>query len=374
MIALALLSLAAWIWLLLAHHRFWHSAPELAARSPNASPAVDVVVPARDEAGTIAASLGSLLDQNYAGEVRIVLVDDRSTDETAVIAQSLADAVAPGRLAVARGRPAPPGWSGKLWALAQGIACTSAEFLLLSDADIVHAPGHLAAMMAKVEAGSLDLASEMVALRCESLPERALVPAFVFFFQLLYPFAAVNDPKRKVAAAAGGAMLVRRSALERIGGIAAIKGALIDDVALAAAIKPGGRIWLGHSALARSLRAYPAFADIRRMVARTAFVQLRFSALLLIGTALGMSLLFFTPPLSVLFGAPAAKLVGLIAWSLSAALYAPTLRRFHRSFLWAAFLPLIGGFYLAATIGSALDHWRGRGVVWKGRAYGSAYR
>ena len=373
MTALAFLSLAAWIWLLLARHRFWRSAPELPPQKPAATPAVDVVVPARDEAATIAASLGSLLEQNYAGEVRIVLVDDGSTDSTAAIAGRLAAQAAPRRLTVLRGQPAPPGWSGKLWALAQGIASTSAEFLLLSDADIVHAPGHLAAMIAKVEAGSFDLVSEMVALRCESLAERALVPAFVFFFQLLYPFAAVNDAKQKVAAAAGGAMLVRRSALERIGGIAAIKGALIDDVTLAAAIKPGGPIWLGHSTLARSLRAYPAFADIGRMVARTAFVQLRFSALLLAGTVLGMSLLFFAPPLAVLFGAPTAKLAGLAAWVLSAALYTPTLRRFRRSLLWATALPLIGGFYIAATIGSALDHWLGRGVVWKGRAYRGAH-
>jgi hopene-associated glycosyltransferase HpnB len=376
--ALALLSLVTWVWLLLAHGRFWRSGPELppAGPAPAAAvdtPAVDIVVPARDEAETIGESLGSLLAQEYAGRMRIVLVDDGSSDETAAIARGLTARSAQAPLDVVAGAPRPSGWSGKLWALLQGIERTSADFLLLTDADIVHMPGHLIAMMVMMETESLDLVSEMVALRCASLAERALVPAFVFFFQLLYPFAAVNDPRRRIAAAAGGSILVRRAALERIGGIAAIKGALIDDVALAKAVKPGGRIWLGHSRLARSLRAYPGFADIWRMVARTAFVQLRHSAFLLAATVLGMSVVFLLPPAMALFAASFAGLAGLAAWVLSALLYVPTLRRFGCTPLWAPFLPLIAGFYLVATIGSAVDYWRGAGVVWKGRAYRGAH-
>ncbi len=236
MTAIALFALAAWVWLLLFHDRFWQSGPVLAPAVLREAASVDVVVPARNEAETIGEALASLLAQDYPGRMRILMVDDGSTDGTAAIAGGLGD----GRLAVVAGTPTPPGWSGKLWAMAQGVGRAEADFLLLTDADIVHAPGHLAALAAKATGEKLDLVSEMVALRCESFAERALVPAFVYFFQLLFPFAAVNDPRRPIAAAAGGSMLVRRAALERAGGIAAIKGALIDDVALARAIKRGG--------------------------------------------------------------------------------------------------------------------------------------
>src|SRR6185437_8414734 len=215
----------------------------------------------------------------------------------------------------------------------------------------------------------LDMVSEMVALTCESRAERALVPAFVFFFQLLYPFDWVNDSLRTTAAAAGGTILLRRRALTRIGGIEAVRDALIDDVTLAAAVKRGGRIWLGHSALARSVRPYPAAADIWRMITRTAYVQLRFSPWLLAATTLGMAVTWLIPPAATLFGHGAARWLGLIAWLMLAASYLPTLRRFGRSWLWAPFLPLIAAFYMAATIGSAVNHHAGRGVAWKGRAY-----
>ncbi len=366
MMAVALIALAAWLWLLLAHDRFWRSGPELAPAHPDPAPAVDIVVPARNEAETIGEALGSLLAQDYPGTMRILMVDDGSMDGTGAIARGLA---ADQRLTVLTGTPTPPGWSGKLWALSEGIRHAEADLLLLTDADIVHAPGHLSALVAKAEADGLDLVSEMVTLRCESLAERALVPAFVFFFQLLYPFAAVNDPRRPVAAAAGGSMLARRAALDQAGGIAAIKSALIDDVALAQRMKPRGAIWLGHTRMAKSRRAYPDFAEIWRMIARTAFVQLRHSAPMLVATVGGLGLLFLVPPAVAIFGSGAARAVGLGGWALSALLYAPTLRRFRRSLLWAPLLPLIGCFYLAATIGSAIDHWRGRGVHWKGRQY-----
>jgi hopene-associated glycosyltransferase HpnB len=373
MILLAVLSLLFWLYLITAHGQFWQSGPVLGPDRPRPAPAVAVVVPARDEAPFIGASLRSLLAQDYPGPFRIVLVDDSSADGTGGIARALADP----RLTVLTGQPRPAGWSGKLWALAQGIAEVTRgpllpELILLTDADIVHDPRHVSALVAQAERQRLDLVSEMVTLSCVSPAERALVPAFVFFFQLLYPFARVNDPMRATAAAAGGTILVRSRALDRIGGIEAIRGALIDDVALAAAVKKGGRIWLGHAALARSVRPYPGFLDIWQMVSRTAYVQLRYSPLLLALTTLGMALTFLTPPLAACFGHGPARWIGLAGWAGMAAAYLPTLRRFRRSPLWPPLLPAVAAFYMAATIGSALNHLRGRGVAWKGRAYQGA--
>ena len=381
MIAVAALALLAWTGLLLAHGRFWQAGPFLHATRPNAAPAVDVVIPARDEADGIEVTLRSLLAQDYAGPLRLIVVDDGSTDGTGDIARSLCGRslrLAQGPegessfLHVITGAPRPPGWSGKLWAVEQGVRRSTADLLLLTDADIVHDPAHVSTLVAKAEGDRLDLVSEMVALRAESLAERALVPAFVFFFQLLYPFTHVNDPHRRTAAAAGGTMLVRRTALERIGGIASLRGALIDDVTLATRIKQGGLIYLGHSVLARSLRPYPGAADIWRMVARTAYVQLRCSPALLVATVLGLGLIWLTPPAIALFGGGPARWMAAAAWAGSALSFLPTLRRFGQSPLWALLLPAIASFYGAATIGSALDHHRGRGVVWKNRAYQGA--
>jgi hopene-associated glycosyltransferase HpnB len=363
---LALLTLLAWLYLLLLHARFWSAGPVLADTNPAKTPPVSVIIPARDEAPTIKAALRSLLAQTYTGPLRIILVDDRSRDATAAIARAIADP----RLTVIDGAARPDGWSGKLWAVHQGVTAADTPLLFLSDADIVHAPDHLASLVAKLHRDRLDLVSEMVALNCASPAERWLVPAFVFFFQLLYPFAAVNTPSRRTAAAAGGTMLIRTTALTRIGGIAALRGALIDDVTLATRIKrSGGGIWLGHSLRAQSLRPYPGAADIWRMVARTAFVQLRYSWLLLAGCTLGMALIWLAPPALALFGHGATRLIALLAWLAASASYLPTLRRFRLSPLRAPFLPLIALFYMAATIGSALDHLRGRGVRWKDRAY-----
>ncbi len=371
MTAIAAAALLAWAYLLLAHGRFWQAGPVLARAQPRSCPAVEVVIPARDEAEGIEAALRSLLAQDYAGPLRVVVVDDGSTDGTGAIARRLAPSLdrSVRELLVLDGRPRPPGWSGKLWAVAQGVGATSAGQLLLTDADIVHDPAHVRTLVAKAEQDGLDLVSEMVELRCHSLAERALVPAFVFFFQMLYPFARVNDPMDATAAAAGGTMLLRRRALDRIGGIAAVRGALIDDVALAAAVKRGGRVWLGHSALARSLRPYPGAADIWRMVARTAYVQLRHSPVVLAGTVAGLALVWLAPPALALFGHEAARGMAALAWAGSAASYLPTLRRFRQSPAWALALPGIACFYTAATLGSAWDHHRGRGTVWKQRAY-----
>ena len=368
MTALALLALAVWVYLLAGHGRFWSAGPVLAPAQLGSSPAVDIVIPARDEADSIVCCLRSLLDQRYEGPLRIILVDDRSSDSTGALARALADE----RLSVIDGAPRPDGWSGKLWAVAQGVRRGTSPVLMLCDADIIHDPAHVATLVAKLEDSRLDLVSEMVELNCTSLAERALVPAFVFFFQLLYPFARVNDPLSATAAAAGGTIMVRRAALERIGGIDAVRGKLIDDVALATAVKQGGRIWLGHSRLARSIRPYPGAADIWRMVARTAYVQLRFSPLVLLGTILGLALVWLAPPLLAVSGHGVARWAGLLAWVCATASYLPTLRRFRQSPLWALALPLIATFYMAATVGSAINHHRGRGVVWKRRSYGEA--
>ena len=380
---IVLLAALAWLWLLALHGGFWRDGERLApvqppARpgvQPGARPSVVAVVPARDEAEVVARSVGSLLAQHYDGPFRVVLVDDGSSDGTAEIAAAQAGAAA--RLTVLAGAPRPEGWAGKLWAVDQGVRSCDSDWLLLTDADIAHDPAHLAALLAKAESSGAEMVSEMVALNCESFAERALVPAFVYFFAMLYPFRWVNDPARRTAAAAGGTVLIRRSALERIGGIAAIRTALIDDVTLARAVKPGAvragsGIWLGHSRLARSIRPYPHFADIWRMVARSAYVQLRRSPWLLAGALAGMAWLYLLPPAAALFAAGAARWLGLAAWLMMAATFLPTLRRFRLCPLWGLALPAIAAFYMAATFGSALDHHRGRGVVWKSRAYPGA--
>jgi hopene-associated glycosyltransferase HpnB len=363
MILISILALIAWTYLVAAHGHFWRSTPQLPPRQPSASPAVDILVPARDEAESIAPVMASLRAQRYTGPLRIVLIDDNSTDGTAERA-GRADP-----LEIITGSAKPPGWSGKLWALHQGVAASRAPLLLLTDADIVHEPEHLASLVAQLEDLDADLVSEMVALRCSSLSERALIPAFVYFFQMLYPFQYVNDPRSRVAAAAGGTILIRRYALERIGGIEAIRGALIDDVALARAVKRGGRIYLGHSGLARSIRPYPHLQDVWRMIARTAFTQLEYSWLLLLATVLGLLLLWWVPVLSLAVGQGWVRIAGIASAALAVASYQPTLHRYRCSPFWALALPLIALFYLAATVGSAIDHLLGRGARWKSRAY-----
>ncbi|HEX3913481.1 MAG TPA: glycosyltransferase [Steroidobacteraceae bacterium] len=360
---IALLSLCVWLYLFFAHGAFWRSRPQLSPAAPQEFPDVDIIVPARDEAETIKSAVASLLAQDYAGRFRVILVDDNSVDGTAALAGT-----AP-KLLTLRLDSKPSGWSGKLWALAQGIAAGRSPVVLLTDADIVHAPTHLSTLVAKLSDSRLDLASEMVRLNCSSLPERALIPAFVYFFQMLYPFARVNDPRSKVAAAAGGTVLIRREALERIGGLEAIRHALIDDVALAKSVKRHGPIFLGHSALAESIRRYPAFADIWRMISRTAFTQLRHSALLLLLTIAALAVVWLVPPWVLIVGTGWRFDCALIACLLAGASYVPTLLRYRCSPLWAFALPLIAIFYMAATAASALRYWRGKGAIWKNRAY-----
>jgi hopene-associated glycosyltransferase HpnB len=357
------LSLIVWLYLFLGHGRYWISKPELRAAKPEELPDIDVIVPARDEGATIGAVIASLLAQDYAGRFRLILVDDNSSDDTAAAAGTATN------LTILRLRDKPAGWSGKLWALNQGVAASEAGILLFTDADIVHDPGHLSSLVAQMQRSHLDMVSEMVRLNCNSFAERALVPAFVYFFQMLYPFARVNDPNSAVAAAAGGTVLIRRETLVRVGGIDIIKSALIDDVALAKAVKGTGRIFIGHSALATSIRPYPHFIDLWRMISRTAFTQLHYSAALLALTVASLTLIWLVPPFAVAFGHGWGFNCGLVACALAMISYLPTLSRYQRNWLWVLALPPIAVFFMAATLSSALDYWTGRGAKWKNRAY-----
>ena len=378
---LAALALLAWVGLVLGRSGFWRAGPRIEderAPAPRAWPAVVAVVPARDEAAHVGRALRSLLGQDYPGELAIVLVDDHSADATRRIAESLS--VEGARCLEVIAAPAlPGGWSGKLWAVEQGVRRAAerwpeARYLLLTDADIAHAQDNLARLVAKAEAEKLDLVSLMVRLRCDSFWERLLVPAFVFFFQLLYPFAAVNRAERKSAAAAGGCMLLRRSALAEAGGIAAIRSCLIDDVALARAVKRrpgGGRIWLGLGASAWSLRAYRGLGALWAMVARSADTQLNHSLALLAATVLGMTLTFAGPPLAVLAwplhrDAVTAGL-GAAAWLVMTAAYRPITRWYGLPWVWLPSLPLAALLFVAMTVDSAVRHRRGVGGRWKGR-------
>ncbi len=337
-------------------------------------PAVVAVVPARNEADHIAASICSLLRQEYLGSFRIILVDDDSSDGTALIATRAA-AFAPNRLIVVGSESPPRGWTGKIWAVKQGIASAEElqpEYLLLTDADIVHAPDTLAWLVKQARAGGFVLTSLMAKLRCESLAERTHVPAFFYFFQRLFPFSWVSKPHASTAAAAGGCMLVRADALENAGGIASIRNALIDDCSLAEKLKKVGPVWLGLTDRARSIRPYDTLADARRMIARSAYAQLRYSPLLLAATIVMMVLTFIAPPLLAIFATGLTRYLGIVVWLAMTISYIPTLRFYRLSPLWSLALPGIAALYLYYTIISAYDHMRGRGGQWKGRIHADA--
>jgi hopene-associated glycosyltransferase HpnB len=372
---IAAATLAIWLYLLLARGWFWRARERDDANPPALPaiwPSVVAVIPARDEEENIREAVGSLLCQDYPGSFSIVLIDDDSRDGTAQAAREAAQAAqADDRLTVLRGQPLPKGWTGKLWAMKQGIEAAalspSPDYLLLTDADIVYSPDALKRLVARAQAGDLVLTSRMVKLRCESFAERALIPAFVFFFALLYPFAWVNRRDRATAAAAGGCMLVRRDALQQAGGIETIRGALIDDCALAQRLKRIGPIWLGLTQNVHSIRAYPRLGDIRRMVSRSAYAQLRYSPLLLAGTLTGLALTYLAPPLLALFARGMPQALGALAWVLMALSFQPVLRFYRRSPLWGLALPAIALLYMAFTLDSAYQHVRGRGGSWKGR-------
>lgn len=371
-------SFAAWLFLLRFRHGFWRADQRLGdPPAPARWPAVTAVIPARDEAATIGRVVRGLLAQHYPGQLTIVVVDDNSSDGTAPLARDAA--AGSERVRLVAGQPLEPGWTGKLWAVHQGIQAALAEwpateFLLLTDADILHDPTNVRRLVAKATAERRDLVSLMVRLHCVSAVERLLIPAFVFFFQKLYPFPAANDPSHRVAAAAGGCMLVRRAALEQAGGVAAIRGALIDDCALAAAIKRNGPIWIGLADHTHSLRPYRGLRDVWDMVARTAYTQLDHSVAKLLGTVLGMAFLYLVPPVALAWGAVAENASMLAAggggFALMLVAYRPTWSIYGRRLGPAFFaLPVTALLYTLSTIASALRHWRGRGGAWKGRTY-----
>ena len=302
--------------------------------------------------------------------LHVFVVDDNSADGTAAAARLAAGSNVQ-RVTVIAGRPLPPGWAGKLWAVQQGVEQALAlnpDFLLLTDADVEHSSHNVGVLVSLANNGGYGLASLMVKLHCHSVAERLLIPAFVFFFFMLYPPEWICDQRRKTAGAAGGCILIRPAALERIGGISAIRREIIDDCALARAVKQsGGKVWLGASANTHSVRPYNSFAEIERMIARTAFNQLRHSGLMLFGTLLGMLLIYVLPLVLLVSGSVRLAMVGAVACALMFASYVPMVRFYGLNPLWAFTLPASAAFYSAATIHSAIKYWRGRGGEWKGR-------
>ncbi|HEY9866279.1 MAG TPA: glycosyltransferase [Candidatus Obscuribacterales bacterium] len=407
---LTLFSLIIWIILLLFRGRFWQGDQRLSeVEKPLFNyPSVTIIVPARNEAELISRSLRSLLNQNYPGSFSIILVDDQSSDGTANIAQETAKILnQTDRLNIITAQPLPAGWTGKLWAMEQGVKYTTLlnyipEYILFTDADIEHSPNNLKQLVEKAETEKLQLVSLMVLLRCESFWEKLLIPAFVFFFQKLYPFPWVNHPQSQLAAAAGGCILIRQEALTRIGGLAILKQALIDDCSLAQAVKnrplvngvEEGEfnqgfslrsfifpftsksyypIWLGLTETTHSLRPYPNLLSIWDMVARTAFSQLNFSTVLLGLTLVGMVLIYLISPLSliwgIIYGNNLVIFLALLTGLLMEIAYYPTLKLYRLSPIWGLTLPLIGFLYALMTLDSALRYWRGKGGAWKGRTY-----
>jgi hopene-associated glycosyltransferase HpnB len=405
-------SAAAWIYLVAAHGGFWRTGQRLPLRRPATTtvghdlwPAVVAVVPARNEADSLPTSLPSLLAQDYPGEFRVFVVDDGSDDGTAAVAAELGEKAARdggAPLTVVPGRPRPDGWAGKVWAMFQGLAAAvdpaSSEpaaspggigrevaprpaYVLFTDADITWAPTALRDLVRAAEDDDRALVSQMAVLRAETAWERVIVPAFVYFFAQLYPFKKVNNPRSRTSAGAGGCMLIAAEALERAGGLEPMRGALIDDVALGTLLKKNGnRIWLGLATDIRSDRPYPSLGSLWNMIARSAYVQLRYNPALLAGTLIGLLLLYAVPPAGVIAALIAVAvgstgtavavsgIAGLLGWALMTASYLPMLRFYRLSPLRAPALPLIALLYAAMTADSARRHYSGRAVSWRGRA------
>ena len=414
-LALALLSLAIWLCLAGLHGAFWRlrdfDRDPVAQASAGAStppappgnpPSVIAIVPARNEAATIAQTLSSLFHQTYPGKFSFILVDDHSEDATAQIAHRVAQELnAESKIAILSAAPLPAGWAGKLWALNEGVIhslgstatlgcapttslspgvpttsrttvnnlCAAPNYYWFTDADITHAPGTLQHLVAAAEHNDLDLTSLMVLLQAKNLPERALIPAFLFFFLKLYPPRRIANPRARTAGAAGGCILLRNEALRRIGGLTSIRSEVIDDCALARAVKrSGGKIWMGLTRASVSLRAYSTFGEIRDMIARTAFTQLAYSPLLLLATLLAMFVTYLAP-IALLFAHDlTTRILAASTWLLMSLLYLPTIRFYRLSAAWALNLPLVALFYAYATVLSAARHYSGRGAHWKGRS------
>ncbi len=382
---ISIFSLLIWLYLIAFRGNFWLSNQFLQPSKLDNLPSICVVIPARNEAEVLPLSLPSILNQDYSGKVHVILIDDQSTDHTGEIAQKLnfarKDTKTQRDFYVINGESLPTGWSGKLWAMQQGVKYAQEyfkpDYFLFTDADIKHDYNNLSQLVAKAENEHLDLVSLMVLLRCESFWEKLLIPAFIFFFEKLYPFPWVNNSRYKTAAAAGGCILIRSDALQRIGGLEVLRNTLIDDCSLASAVKstlPKNRgIWLGLTNTTISLRAYPNLTTIWDMVARTAFTQLNYSVWLLIGTVFGMFITYLTAPLGLIFALVTCNLlvvnIASLTWLLMAICYYPTLRLYKLSLWWSFTLPVIAFLYNLMTIDSALRHWYGKGGQWKGRVY-----
>ncbi len=373
---IAMICAAIWVYQICARGMFWRAGVRddaSVAGVPAPWPAVAAVIPARNESECISRSVRSLLRQDYRGPLSIVVVDDDSDDGTGAVATDAA--AGDGRLRVIRTTGPAAGWTGKLWAVGQGIAAAEAsqpEYLLLTDADIEHAPDTLSWLVAQSVSGRFVLTSFMAKLRCVSLAEKIHVPAFIYFFQMLYPFAWVSRADSSTAAAAGGCMLVRADALASVGGIASIRGALIDDCSLGARLKTVGPIWLGLTNRPQSIRPYPTFADVARIVSRSAYSQLRYSLLALTATILGMAITFVAPPMLALFASGWPRYLGLLAWAAMSLSFVPTLRYYRLSPIWSVTLPGIALLYMTYTLQSAYQHFRRRGGQWKGRVHADA--
>ena len=375
-LVVASVSLVAWLYLLMGRGGFWRAVPRDDVGVTKASewsdwPRVTAVIPARNEAELIGENIRSLLRQDYRGEFSLIVVDDHSSDDTAAIVRRVASA-APGRVTVLAAPTLPEGWTGKLWALNHGIRYAESlpeppDYVLPTDADIRHATDSLTSLVTRARRNSLVLTSLMARLRCETLAERALIPAFVFFFQMLYPFTWVNRIERKTAAAAGGCMLVHRRALSSGGGIDAIRGEIIDDCALAQLLKRQGPIWIGLSERVYCTRSCRSINAIRRMIVRSAFAQLRFSSWWLACAIAAMSIVFVAPALVVIFGEGVARVLAALAWACMAVAFQPMLRFYGVSPWWGLALPAIAAVYVIFTLDSAFQHLRGRGGEWKGR-------
>ncbi|MFY9288731.1 MAG: glycosyltransferase [Alphaproteobacteria bacterium] len=376
---LSILGLLAWCYLALFHGHFWKVVLPAPSPQPTAWPSVDIIVPARNEALSLPQTLPSLLKQDYPGLWRVILVDDHSEDGTSAIAQQCAaDTKAQDKLIILAAPDLAQGWSGKVAAMNTATTQSDADYILFTDADIAHTTSSLRELVARAQDKKHALTSLMVKLNCTSFAEKLLVPAFVYFFAMLYPFAKANNPTSKVAAAAGGVMLVQSKALKNIGGLQKIKSALIDDCSLARAIKDFGgddgtpaSIELTHTNTVKSLRIYPEIKDIWRMVARTAFTQLQMSPILLIGTVLGMSILFLLPILFILSGTLLVTVTSFITCMIMIGLYVPMIRFYNLPLTWALTLPIAALIYIGATIDSARLYWQGKGGQWKGRAQAS---
>lgn len=367
-------SLLIWIYLLGFRGGFWCVSRHLPLPAPRKTPErrIAVVIPARNEAAVIGQAITSLLQQQFPSPLHIFIVDDASTDGTADVAALTAESAGlRDSLTIIPGKPLAPGWTGKLWALQQGVDAAlniAPDYLLLTDADVVHGRNSVPELVDIAEGEARDLACYMVKLACNTFAEKALIPAFVFFFLKLYPPSWIASKRLKTAAAAGGCILIRSEALQRIGGLESIRTEIIDDCALARQMKrAGGQLSMALTYSTVSIRSYGTFAEIGRMISRTAFNQLRHSSLLLIATFFGLFVTYLLPLLLLLAGERSATILGFAAWLLMSVAYLPMVRFYRSSMVWSLSLPLIATFYLGATIHSAVQYWRGFGGEWKGR-------